>query len=49
MGSYHFNLSLRIEDNNVKAINKLTEKNKNLKPKIKENLKKGTLYLFISI
>ncbi|XP_015375394.1 PREDICTED: putative leucine-rich repeat-containing protein DDB_G0290503 [Diuraphis noxia] len=39
-GSYHLNLSLRIEDNNVKSVDKFTEKNKNLNPKIKENLKK---------
>ncbi|KAL5237486.1 hypothetical protein ACI65C_004896 [Semiaphis heraclei] len=39
--SYHFNLSLRIEDNknNVKAIDKLTDKIKNIKPKIKDNSK----------
>ncbi|XP_022181318.1 uncharacterized protein PFB0765w-like isoform X3 [Myzus persicae] len=40
IGSYHLNLSLRIEDYNGKAIDKSNEKIKNLKPKIKDNLKK---------
>ncbi|XP_003247754.1 uncharacterized protein LOC100571528 isoform X1 [Acyrthosiphon pisum] len=39
-GSYHLNLSLRIEDNNEKAVDKSTEKIKTLKPKIKHDMKK---------
>ncbi|KAL4104173.1 hypothetical protein QTP88_019484 [Uroleucon formosanum] len=39
-GSYHLNLSLRIEDHNEKTIDKSTEKIKTLKPMIKNDLKK---------